>query len=156
MNRRTELTVAVDVDAPAGTSWQTLTDWPAQGEWMLGTTVRVIGGGAGRHAGARLHAVTGVGPIGIPDTMELVEWDPPRRCVVQHTGKIVRGAGVFEVVELGPQRSQIVWTELLELPLGVLGRLGWPVVRPLFRLGVRVSLDRLARRCAAAHRVGRA
>jgi hypothetical protein len=37
-----------------------------------------------------------------------------------------------------------VWSEELELPLGALGRLGWPLVRPLFLAGVRRSLDRFA------------
>jgi hypothetical protein len=37
-----------------------------------------------------------------------------------------------------------VWSEQLELPLGAVGRLGWPVVRPLFLAGVRRSLDRFA------------
>ena len=69
---------------------------------MLGTRVEVDGRGDGRHLGARLRAFTGVGPLGFTDTMEIVEWEPPRRCVVRHTGKVVRGDGVFEVVPLGP------------------------------------------------------
>ncbi len=39
------------------------------------------------------------------------------------------------------------WTEQLELPLGVLGRAGWPLVRPLFGWGLRLSLDRFAAFC---------
>lgn len=144
---RVELTVPVDVNAPAEAVWRTITDWPGQDAWMLGTRVEVEGGGEGRHLGAELRAVTGVGPLGITDTMEIVEWDPPRRCVVRHTGRIVRGDGVFEVVGLGPSRSRFLWTELLDLPLGALGRLGWPVVRPVFRAGVVASLRRMARQC---------
>jgi hypothetical protein len=37
-----------------------------------------------------------------------------------------------------------VWSEDLELPLGLVGRLGFPVVRPMFLAGVRASLARLA------------
>lgn len=144
---RAELTVPVDVAAPAEAVWRTVTDWPGQGEWMLGTKVRVDGPGDGRRLGARLTAVTGIGPLGVRDQMEIVEWDPPRRCVVRHLGKVVRGDGVFEVVELGPGRARFLWSELLDLPLGLLGRLGWPLVRPLFRFGVKVSLDRMARVC---------
>jgi hypothetical protein len=29
--------------------------------------------------------------------MQIVEWRPPRRCVVRHLGRIVQGEGVFEV-----------------------------------------------------------
>lgn len=149
---RVELTVPVDVDAPAEAVWQTVTDWPGQGEWMLGTRVEVAGGGEGRHLGAALRAVTGVGPFGITDTMDIVEWEPPVRCVVRHTGRVVRGDGVFEVVPLGPDRARFLWTERLDLPLGAVGRLGWPLVVPVFRAGVLASLHRMARRCEAQHR----
>ncbi|WP_300010201.1 SRPBCC family protein [Pseudonocardia sp.] len=149
---RVELTVPVDVNAPAETVWQKITDWPGQGEWMLGTRIEVDGAGDGRHLGARFRAFTGVGPLGVWDPIEVVEWDPPKRCVVRHLGKVVQGDGVFEVVELGPERSRFLWSELLDLPLGALGRVGWPLVRPAFRAGVAHSLRRMAQQCEAEHR----
>ncbi|WP_219412904.1 SRPBCC family protein [Pseudonocardia nigra] len=152
MTQRVELTVGVDVDAPADVAWRTVTDWPGQSVWMLGTRVEVTSGGDGRGPGATLEAVTGVGPIGFTDPMEIVEWRPPRRCVVRHTGRVVRGDGVFEVDELGPERARVVWTERLDLPLGALGRAGWPVARPAFRAGVAYSLRRMARLCEARYR----
>lgn len=152
--RDVELTVPVDVNAPAELVWRTLTDWERQGEWMLGTRVEVTSPGDGRHPGATLRAVTGAGPVGFADTMEIVEWAEadggPRRCVVRHTGRVVRGEGVFEVVELGPRRCRILWSELLDLPFGPVGRIGWGLGRPAFRAGVELSLRRLARRCEAA------
>ena len=154
MSSRVELTVPVDVDAPAEAVWRTITDWEGQGEWMLGTRVRVTSAGDGRGLGATLSAVTGVGPLGFTDPMEIVEWDPPKRCVVRHLGRVVRGDGVFEVVELGPQRSRFLWTELLDLPLGAVGRVGWPIARPVFRLGVERSLRRMARLCEDRYRAG--
>jgi hypothetical protein len=144
---RAELVVAVDIAAPAATVWDVVTDWPAQGEWILGTRVTVDGAGDGRRLGARFSAYTGIGPLGFTDPMQVTEWDPPRRCVVGHLGRVVRGDGVFEVLELGPQRSRFVWTERLQLPLGALGRAGWPLVRPGFRAGVAWSLRRMARIC---------
>jgi hypothetical protein len=150
---RVELTVPVDVAAPAAAVWHEVTDWERQGDWMLATRVETTGPGDGRRLGAGLKAVTGIGPLAVTDVMEIVEWTPPRRCVVRHTGRVVRGDGVFEVVALGPGRARLLWTELLDLPLGVLGRLGWPVVRPAFRAGIALSLRRLARRCEAERRV---
>lgn len=155
MSGRVELTVPVDVAAPAAAVWRRVTDWPTQGEWMLATRVEVAGGGDGRRVGARIRAVTGVGPLRFTDPMEVVEWDPPRRCVVRHTGRLVRGDGVFEVVELGPDRARVRWSERLDLPLETLGRLGWPVVRPVFRAGMAQSLRRLARACEAEPRARR-
>lgn len=149
---RTELVVPVRIAAPAETVWHVVSDWPAQGEWILGTRVTVQGPGDGRRLGARLAAFTGVGPVGFTDPMAVVEWDPPRRCVVTHLGRVVRGEGVFEVAALGPARSEFRWTERLELPLGAVGRLGWPLVRPAFRCGVEFSLRRLARLCEARYR----
>jgi hypothetical protein len=144
---RTELVVPVQIEAPAAVVWEVVTDWARQGEWILGTRVRVDGGGDGRRLGARVSAFTGVGPLGFTDPMEVVEWDPPRRCVVRHLGRVVRGDGVFAVTELGPNRCRFDWSERLELPLGTVGALGWPLVRPAFRAGVAYSLRKLARLC---------
>ncbi|TCK26514.1 SRPBCC family protein [Pseudonocardia endophytica] len=154
---RAELTIPVDVGVPAPVLWDAVTDWPGQSEWMLGTRVELTGGD-GRSVGSTLRAVTGAGPVGVADTMEITEWTEqeggPRRCVVRHTGNVVRGEGVFAVVELGPRRSRFLWTELLDLPLGALGRAGWPLVRPAFRAGVVHSLRRMARHTEERHRAG--
>jgi uncharacterized protein YndB with AHSA1/START domain len=152
---RREITVSVDVDAPVETVWGVVTDWDSQGEWMLGTRVRVTRGD-GASLGSELAATTGIGPLGVTDTMEIVGWDPPHRATVRHTGAVVRGSGTFTVVERtgtdgtdGTAASTFHWSEDLDLPLGPLGALGWPVVRPLFAWGLRASLDALARHCAA-------
>lgn len=134
------LTLTVDVDAPVDATWKAAVDWERQGEWVLGTTVR----GTAQAVGEPLEAFTGVGRLGFLDTMVITVWDPPHRCEVLHTGRVVRGTGLFEVQERDGG-SRFVWEETLELPLGVLGRLGWPLVRPLFAAGVRSSLKKFAR-----------
>jgi len=147
---RREITVSVDVDAPVETVWREVTDWEAQGEWMLGTSVKVTRGD-GTSIGSELAATTGLGPLGVTDTMEIVGWDPPHRATVRHTGRVVRGSGVFSVLERrtpdGREASTFVWSEQLDLPLGPLGAAGWPLVKPAFAWGVKHSLDGLARRC---------
>jgi hypothetical protein len=137
--------LSVEVDAPVERTWAAATDWARQGEWMLGTTVT----GEGRAVGGRLAAFTGVGRFGFLDTMTITGWNPPRSCEVLHTGRVVRGTGVFAVRPLGGGRSAFDWREDLDLPLGALGRAGWPVARPLFVAGVRRSLDRFAAWAAA-------
>jgi len=142
-----ELVETVDVDAPPERVFAALTDWTRQGEWMLLTDVEVVGGNP-RGIGGRLAARTGVPwrrgrHLGVLDTMVVTEWEPPRRVVVQHTGRIVRGPGIFEVAPRG-ERTTVTWTEQLWLPFGPLGQLGWPVVRPVVVAGVRRSLRRFA------------
>ncbi len=150
MKKDGHIAVDVVVDAPPQAVWDAVTDWPRQSEWMLGTTVRATHlDGVG--VGAGLEAFTGVGRAGFLDTMVITEWDPPWRCVVQHTGQVVKGLGVFEVLALPGGRSRFVWAEELDLPLGVLGRIGWPVVRPGFAWGVRRSLQKLAKDVERQH-----
>ena len=111
------LVLSVDVDAPAQATWDAAVDWSTQGEWMLGTTVRPTHLD-GRGVGARIEA---------------------------YTGRVVRGTGAFEVEPRGDARSRFLWREDLDLPLGLLGRVGWPLVRPFFAYGVQLSLRRFAR-----------
>ena len=134
-----ELVVTQAVGAPAQQVWDLLTDWDEHHRWMLLTRAE-----GGRAVGETLSAFTGVGPVGFRDTMVITVWEPPVRAVVRHTGKLVRGSGAFEVEALAPDRSRVVWSEWVDLPLGLLGRLGWPLVRPVLRLLVQVSQRRLA------------
>jgi polyketide cyclase/dehydrase/lipid transport protein len=143
-----EVIETVDVAAPAGQVWAALVDWDRQGEWMLLTDVSTHEGGA-QGVGGRLAARTGIPRpggrrLGVLDTMLITRWDPPNRVDVRHTGRVVRGTGTFEIRPRGATASTFVWTEQLDLPLGRLGRLGWPLVRPAMVAGVRLSLRRFA------------
>ncbi|NUU21415.1 MAG: SRPBCC family protein [Streptomycetaceae bacterium] len=126
------LDLRVDVAAPAATTGAALTDWARQGEWMLATTVRVTSGD-GASVGSGLEAFTGVGPLGFTDTMRITAWEPPARCAVAHTGRLVRGTGEFVVVPRGDARSELVWSEDIALPLNL-----------AFAPGVKWSLRRFA------------
>ncbi|MGM1060131.1 SRPBCC family protein [Saccharothrix sp. Mg75] len=127
----TRLELRVDVDAPAERTWAALTDWDRQGEWMLLTRVRVTAGdGAG--PGSELSAFTGLGPLGFTDTMRITAWEPPLRCAVDHTGRLVRGTGEFLVVPRG-ERSEFRWAEDVN-----------PLLNLAFLPGVKLSLRRFA------------
>ncbi|HEY0868974.1 MAG TPA: SRPBCC family protein [Acidothermaceae bacterium] len=143
-----ELVVSTVVNAALDKVWAALTDWDTHGDWMVATIVR---GTTDQHdgVGAGIEGITGIGSLVMRDTMTLSQWQPPpanpARCVVEHTGKVVRGSGAFEVEELGPDQSRVVWSEWVQLPLGLLGETGWIAVRPLAALFLRISLRRLAR-----------
>lgn len=152
MTAPVHLSIPVEVDAPAQRVWDAVVDWEAQGRWILGTRVRATRG-PGRGVGDHVTAVTGVGRVGFSDEFEITVWEPPRVCVVQHLGRVVRGTGTFAVEAESAARSRFVWSEDLQLPLGLLGRVGWPLVRPAFAAGVRRSLLRFAD-LVAAGRIG--
>lgn len=137
------LRLEVPVAAPPEEVFRAFTDWRAQGEWMLGTKVEPVGGEADG-VGGRIEAWTGAGRLGFLDTMVITEWDAPNRVVVEHTCKVVRGGGIMEVLPAADGTSVFVWSEELDIPLGVVGRAGWPLVRPLFAKGVRDSLEAFA------------
>ena len=94
-----ELVVRQDVAAPVERVWSALVDWELHGEWMLLT--RASGGAA---VGESIEAFTGIGRVGFLDRMTIVVWEPPRRAVVRHTGRVVRGSGAFEVRDLAHAR----------------------------------------------------
>lgn len=113
---------------------------------MWGTRVR-----GGHGVGAEVAAWTGIGPVGFTDTMVITEWDPPRRCVVRHTGRVVRGGGVFEAIPAGPH-CEFRWVEQLDLPRVLAGPVGRAAIRPLARVGLDFSLRRFARLVEAGAR----
>ena len=147
-----ELVERIDVDASPEQVWATLTDWERQGEWMLATDVRTVGGPAqGLHG--RLAARTGLPlpggrHVGVLDTMIITKWEPPRLVEVQHTGRIVRGPGTFAVRPRGAHAT-VVCTEVWYLPYGYLGVVGWFLSRSLVVWGLRQSLKRFAAVAAA-------
>ena len=140
MSSQLDVTARVRVPADAERVWQAVTDWSRQHEWIWATQVH-----GGQGVGAVVTGRTGLGPVGFTDTMVITEWDPPRRCVVEHTGRLIRGTGVFEVRTAGPE-SEFRWTEQLRLPLPAgLGGLAARVIRPVAERALTLSLRRFAR-----------
>jgi carbon monoxide dehydrogenase subunit G len=129
------------IAVPPERAWQVLTDWERQGDWIPATRVHSRNG---HQVGGRIEAWTGVGPVGFLDTMTITVYDPPRYCEVLHTGRVVRGPGVFAVEPLSLTSCRVMWEEHLDLPLGVVGRVAWPLVHPLARAGLALALRRLA------------
>lgn len=127
----------VAVAAPVERVWAAAVDWERQGEWMFATRVR-------RVSDTRLRAVTGLGPAGLVDNLEIVEWEPPRRCLVRHLGPVLLGDALFEVEPAGTG-SRFVWTERIELPGGAAGRLAARATGLPFRYFARLSMRRFAR-----------
>src|SRR5690606_11225124 len=107
---RTALRADTTVGVAAGELWEFLIDWQRQGDWIPLTRVRTVAG-AGRGAGGRIEAWTGVGPLGFRDPMVIERWEPPRRCVIRHTGRWIRGEAGFEVTPIDAGTSRVTWWE---------------------------------------------
>ena len=137
----------VEVQAPIDLVFERLTDWPSQSEWMLGTHIEMLTAPPSNSSriGEKFRAFTGVGPLGFWDYMTVTRWEPPHKVDVVHTGKVVRGLGFMHLTAQQPNVTKFEWSEEIELPLGVLGRLGWPMVRPFFLAGTRHSLRKFAK-----------
>lgn len=147
MPRHVSVEASVSVAVPADRAFAELLDAEGQGRWMLGTSIYPVEGGvAAPEVGSRLVAFTGILGFGILDTMEVTEHVPGRRWVVEHHGNVIKGSGVFSVEPLpGPaERCVVRWAEELDLPFGVIGRVGWPAVKPAVRWGLQKSLNSFA------------
>jgi hypothetical protein len=100
---------AVELGLSQQQAWAAVTDWEGQSRWMPLTVVTVVGGDGG--LGTRLSARTGLGRLSFVDPMVIDVWEPPRRCEVEHLGRVVRGRGIFTVEELATGRCRVSWTE---------------------------------------------
>jgi hypothetical protein len=137
--------VTVDLDLPVSLAFARATDWSRQGEWIPLTNVRTVRGD-GRSVGSRIEAFTGVGRLGLLDVIEVTGWDPPNRVDVMHVGRLLRGPGAIEFRALPSGGTALTWSEWLHLPFGWVGRMLWPVLRPLATALLRTALRRLVAR----------
>ena len=95
---------------------------------------------------------------GFWDPMTITAWertaDGGGRCEVLHLGTVVKGEGEFTVVPRGEHACRFVWAEVVVVPFGALGALGWRVVRPLVERvidhALRTMRDNVERSVAAA------
>ena len=77
--------------------------------------------------------------LGLLDTMVVTNWQPPSRCDVMHTGKVLRGVGSFELVAISENTTRFNWSEDIEY-----SRLQFLAIFPFLWIGVRISLARLS------------
>ena len=147
MSVRVEASVDVPVDA--ATAFAAVVDLPSQERWIMLTRLYALEGDVPvPRVGSRFLAVHRRRQRRLPGQPGVTEYDPPHRWVARHEGEFVKGAGIMQVEPLG-EGSRVTFTEELELPFGILGRLGWPLARPIARWGMAASLRTMARLVAA-------
>lgn len=91
-------------------AWRRLTEWERHGAVVPLTRVTVTTDPP-TAAGTVFVARTGFGRLGFDDPMEVVAWQPPRRCRLVKRGRVVTGWAEFEVRPLGDGGSRVEWRE---------------------------------------------
>jgi hypothetical protein len=140
-------TIRLTVNLPCSRlrAWNSIADWETQGEWMLQTKVWVtsqiregVGTSISAFTGPLYKSYPRFSKLGLLDTMVVTSWQPPQRCDVLHTGKIFKGVGAFELIEISSNLTRFNWSEEIEC-----SRLKFFAIYPFMWLGVRISLARL-------------
>jgi len=136
---------SIDLTTDPATAFAAAADLPSQERWVIATRLYPIEGEVSiPQVGSKLAAFTGLMGIGFLDTMVVTEYDPPWRWVMQHYGAFVMGVGIFEITPTA-NGCRFTWAEELDLPFGVLGRLAWPLVKPIAHFALLACLRRMAK-----------
>ena len=138
-----KISAKIVIDGTQESVFSAVTNWTSQRNWIFATKVKSVGDGSHK-IGGKLEAFTGIGSIGFLDTMTITKWDPPTLCEVTHTGKVLKGAGLFEVV-IDNNKTYFIWTEYAKIPFGIIGKIGWYIIYPIMKLLLKISLRRFKR-----------
>ena len=138
-----ELSLSVEIDATQQEVFDKVVDWESQGAWMLGTKVKGTKNN-GQGLGGEIVAWTGFWKIGFNGPMVITKWVEPKIVDVTHLGKIVKGTGSMIVERIDENKSRFIWSESINLPLGLIGKFGWLFIKPLFVSGIKYSLNKFA------------
>ena len=141
MNNSIAITVKLPVSIDK--AWDSIQDWESQSNWMLLTKVWVTSK-IRKGIGTEIEAFTGLVPskkfFGILDSMRVTQWNPPYSCEVLHTGKIIKGTGLFQLEKINEEETLFHWSEIVIAPRAL-----FFLIFPGLYLGVRISLSRFAR-----------
>ncbi len=119
-----DVTVSIDITAPPEVVWAAVEVVERHVDWMADAVAIRFESEQERGVGTTFLCDTKIGPIKLTDRMEITRWDPGEAMGVRHSG-IVTGSGVFTLEPLaGGTRTKFTWTESLEYPWYLGGRLG--------------------------------
>jgi hypothetical protein len=118
------IAVSVDIDAPPPDVWAVIEPIERHVDWMVDAVAIRFATEQRRGVGTAFVCDTKIGPIRLADRMEITEWTPEVAMGVRHDG-IVRGSGRFTLtaIDLG-RRTRFEWSETLQFPWYLGGRLG--------------------------------
>jgi hypothetical protein len=132
----------ITIQASQKTVFNYLSDWEKQSDWILFTTVTKSENKA-QPEEINLLAITKFGPFKVVDTMTITSWQPSEEIVVEHTGKVVKGKGVFIVRKISDHSCEFEWQEITPVPFGLIGQAGLVLTMPLVKILFNKSLKKL-------------
>jgi hypothetical protein len=98
-----------DTPLPPEQAWARVVDWPRHAAHVPFTVIEVRTPGP-TGVGTRFVARTALGRFGFDDPMEVVAWDPPRRCRIEKRGRVIHGWAELDVAPRGTG-SAVTWRE---------------------------------------------
>lgn len=133
-------------DAPARVVWDELVDWEGHAAWIPMTEMDVAPGDP-TAVGATFTATTGLGPLALPDRMEVVRcgWENSTSsgdCEVRKLGPVLTGTAGFTVTPDGTG-AVVDWVEDVQVPYTP--QFLAPVLAWLGAAGFRQGMRRLAK-----------
>lgn len=140
------VTASVDVPGvPAPRAFAAMVDPAAQERWMIATKLYAVQADVVvPRVGSRVAAFTGIGGFGFLDTMTVTAYEPPHQWVVAKDGDLLRGVGIMRVTPIA-DGCRVTWINELNPPFGLLGQVGFRLVRPVAELALGACLRRLGR-----------
>ena len=130
-----DVTVSIDIDASPEEVWKVIEPVEDHVDWMADAVAIRFIGDQRRGVGTTFECDTKIGPIRLTDEMEITEWTPAvdagdgvvaqdGAMGVKHTG-VVTGSGILHVQgRAGGKSTRFTWTEDLDFPWFLGGRLG--------------------------------
>lgn len=124
--------------------WDRIARWEDQGRWIRDAVwVRILTQQR-EGVGTRVKVLNRVLQVPLfTEVLEVTGWDPPYRMAIAHRS-FVRGAGTWSLERVDGS-TRFTWTEVLSLPIPLLGELALVVYRPFMRRLMRGSLANLQR-----------
>ncbi len=141
----TEITVPSDRQK----TWDLLVDLELQPVWMKDalSIEKLTEGPVG--VGTVMRVPTQILFLRTTDRMEVTEFELLSRWAVKHVG-LVTGEGAFSLHDAPEGSGTIVhWHERLSAPLGIIGRFGMTLLRPVLRHQFHSDLVRFKKLCEA-------
>jgi hypothetical protein len=136
------ISVGVTIAAQPATVWKVIEPVERHVDWMRDARAISFLSSTTRGVGTTFDCKTQIGPFRLNDRMTITEWEPERSMGIEHRG-LVTGQGRFRLQGFG-DRTRFTWTEQLQFPWWLGGRVGALAAKPVLRHVWRRNLRTLA------------